>query len=270
MSQLSPSRERRFGILADAGKWSGPALAALGLLGTAIIALLPVQSIFRWWMFSSALAPERVLPLVGIGVALALVGFGYCLAALVLFGSGIIFGFLAEGWLLSALEKIPQATNHQFLTGPISSLAVGFALMLPGVRLRSWLLLAAAVVTASLLAVAIKVTDPNVDDTAIPLAGAVIGIWIVVAVSLTARVFWRGWFSIPARIFGSWLVAIGMLYGAVSLTPKRNPPFLPPAAATPNFVPVPGFDRLPPDLSGSPDRPGPEIPNQYPEGFRQP
>lgn len=268
LSQLSPRRECLFGILAGAGKWSGPALAVLGLLGVAIIALLPVESIFRWWVFSSALAPERVLPLIGVGVALALVGFRYCIAALALFGSGIIVGFLAEGWLLSALETIPQAENHQFLTGPICSVAVGFALMLPGVRLRSWLVLFAAVVTGTLLAVAIKITDPNGDDIVIPFSGAIIGIWIVVAISLTARAFRRDWLSIPARILGSWLVAIGILYGGASLAPKHNLLVLPPVAATPNPVPVPGFDRFPSDFSGSRDRLSPEIPNENPGGFQ--
>jgi len=268
LSQLSPCREGLFGILADAGKWSGPALAALGLLGAAIIALLPVQSIFRWWIFSSALTPERVLPLIGIGLALALVGFRYCIAALALFGGGIIVGFLAEDWLLSALEKIPQAANHQFVTGPICSVAVGFALMLPGARLRSWLLLFAAAVTGTLLAVAIKITDPNVDDIGIPLAGAVIGFWIIVAISLTTRAFRRDWFSIPARIFGSWLVAIGILYGGVSLAPKHNLLALPPVAATPNPVPMPDFDRLPSHLGRLRNRPVPEIPDVIPGGFQ--
>ncbi len=206
--------------------------------------------------------------MVGIGVALALVDLRYCLAAFVLFGSGITVGFLAEDRLLSALEKVPQAMNHHFLTGPISSVTVGFALVLPGPRLRSWMLLFAAAVTGSLLAVAIKVTDPNLDDTAIPLAGVVVGIWIVVAISLTARVFQRGWFSIPARIFGSWLIAIGVLYGGISLVPKHNPPLLPPPAPMPNIMPVPEFHRLPPDLSGSQDGPVPEIPDQAPGGFQ--
>jgi hypothetical protein len=270
LSQLSPCREGLSGILADAGKWSGPALAALGLLGAAIIALLPVQSIFRWWIFSSVLAPERVLPLIGVGVALALVGFRYYVAALALFGSGIIVGFLAKDWLLSAFETIPQAANHQFLTAPICSVAVGFTLMLPSVRLRSWLLPFAAVVIGALLAVAIKITDPNVDDIVIPLTGAVIGIWIVVAISLTVRTFRRDWFWMPARILGSWLVAIGILYGGVSLAPKHNLPVLPPVAATPNAAPVPDFDHLPPHLGRLRNRLVPEISDAMPGGFEQP
>jgi len=163
-------------------------------------------------------------------------------------------GFIAYDRLLSALEEIPQATSHHFLIGPISSVTIGLALVLPGVRLRSWLLLLAAAVAGSLWAVAIKVTDPDVNDIAIPVAGVVVGIWIVVAVLLTVRAFRRGWFSIPARIFGSWLVAIGVLYGAASLVPRQKIPFPPPAASPPNGVPVPGFDHLPFDENAPDDR----------------
>jgi hypothetical protein len=76
----------------------GPALAALGLLGAAAIALAPAagRSTLTWWILSSALAPERVLPLVGLGVALALVHRRYSLGALALFGGGVAVGFLSR------------------------------------------------------------------------------------------------------------------------------------------------------------------------------
>jgi hypothetical protein len=260
LSQHSPSRERRFGVLATAGKWSGPALATLGLLGAAAIALPPAagRSTLTWWILSSALAPERVLPLVGLGVALALVGRRCRLGALVLFGSGVAFGFFSKDWLLSALQAIPRATSHHFLTGPISSVTVGVALVLPGARLRSWFLLVAAVVAGSMLAVAIEVTDPSFHDVAIPLAGVAVGFWIIAAISLTARAFQRAWFPIPARILGSWLIAIGLLYGGASLIPNQKSAF--PPELTPNIIPAPGPDRLPPDLQPPYDRPGPGIP----------
>jgi hypothetical protein len=255
-------RERCFGALATAGKWSGPALATLGLLGAAAIALPPTagRSTLTWWILWSALAPERVLPLVGLGVALALVDRRYSLGAFVLFGGGVAFGFFGQDWLLSALQAIPRATSHHFLTGPISSVTVGVALVLPGARLRSWFLLVAAVVAGSMLAVAIEVTDPSLHDVAIPLAGVAVGFWIIAAVSLTARAFHHAWFPIPARILGSWLIAIGLLYGGASLIPKQRSAFPPPAEPTLNIIPAPGPDRLPPDLQPPYDRPGPGIP----------
>ena len=272
MSQHSPSRERRLGVLATAGKCSGPALAALGLLGAAAIALSPAagRSTLTWWILSSALAPERVLPLVGLGVALALAGRRYSLGALALFGGGLAVGFFSKDWLLSALQAIPRATSHHFLTGPISSVTVGVALVLPGARVRSWFLLIAAVVAGSMLAVAIEVTDPSLHDVAIPLAGVVIGFWIIAAISLTAQAFRRTWFPIPARILGSWLIAIGLLYGGASLIPKQRPAFPPSAEPTPNIVPVPGPNPLPPFLEPPQDRVGPGIPYENPAGLQQP
>jgi hypothetical protein len=270
--QRSPPREHRPGILATIAKWSGPGLAALGLLGAAATALAPAagRSTLTWWILTSALAPERVLPLLGFGVALALVDRRYSVGALVLFGVGVAVSFLSQHWLLSGLEAIPGATDHHFLTGPISSVTVGVTLVLPGARLRSWFLLIAAVVVGSMLAVAIEVTDPSLNDVAIPLAGVAVGFWIIAAISLTARAFRRAWFPIPARILGSWLLAIGLLYGSASLIPKQKSAFPPPAEPMPDIIPAPGPDRLPPDLQPPRDRPGPGIPYEGPAGLQQP
>lgn len=268
MSQHSPPPESAFDALAAAIKWSGPALTALGLLAAAAIALTPAagRSTLMWWILSSALAPERILPLVGLGVALALVDRRYSLGALALFGGGVAVGFFSKDWLLSALEAIPRATSHHFLTGPISTVIVGVALVLPAARLRSWFLLIAAAVAGTMLAIAIEVTDPSLHDVAIPLAGVVVAFWIVAAISLTVRAFWRIWFPIPARILGTWLIAIGLLYGGASLIPKQKSAFPPPTESTPNTFPFPEPDRLSPELQPQ-DRPGARIP---PAGLQQP
>jgi hypothetical protein len=257
-----------FDALATTGKWSGPALTALGLVGAAAIALAPAaeRSTLTWWILSSALAPERVLPLVGLGVALALVDRRYSLGALALFAGGVAVGFFSKDWLLEALEAIPRATSHHFMTGPISSVTVGVALVLPTARLRSWFLLIAAAVAGSMLAIAIEVTDPSLDDVAIPLAGVIVGFWIVAGILLTVRAFRRTWFPIPARILGSWLVAIGLLYGGASLLPKQKSAFPLPAEPTPNIIPFPGPDRLPPGFQPQ-DSLGDRVP---PAGLQQP
>lgn len=268
MSQHSPPPEPAFDALAAAMKWGAPALTALGLLAAAAIALTPAagRSTLMWWILSSALAPERVLPLAGLGVALALVDRRYSLGALALFGGGIAIGFFSKDWLLSALEAIPRATSHHFLTGPISSVTVGVALVLPVARVRSWLLLITAAIAGSMLAIAIEVSDPSLHDVAIPLAGVAIGFWIVVAITLTVRAFWRSWFPIPARILGSWLVAIGLLYGGASLIPKQKPAFPLPAGSTPNNFPLPEPERVAPEFQRR-DRFGDRIP---PADLQQP
>lgn len=254
--------------VSTAGKWSGPALAVLGLLMAGAMALTPAagRSTLIWWILSSALAPERILPLIGLGAALALVDRRYSLGALALFGGGVAVGFFGKDWLLSVLEAIPRATSHHFLTGPISSVIVGVALVLPTARLRSWFLLIAAALAGCMLAIAIEVSDPSLRDIAIPLAGVVVGFWIVVAISLTVRTFWRIWFPIPARILGSWLVAIGLLYGGASLIPKQKSAFPLPAESTPNIIPFPGPDHRSPEFQLK-ERPGALIP---PADLQQP
>lgn len=266
MPQHSPPPESAFGALAI--KWSGPALTALGLLTVAAIALTPAagRSTLMWWILSSALAPERVLPLIGLGVALALVDRRFSFGALALFCGGLAVGFFRKDWLLSILEAIPRATSHHFLTGPISTVIVGVALLLSAARLGSWFLLIAATVAGSMLAIAIEVSDLSLHDVTIPLAGVIVGFWIVVAISLTVRAFWRIWFPIPARFLGSWLIAIGLLYGGAALMPRQKSAFPPSNQSTPNIIPFPGPDRLPPEFPPQ-DRPGARIP---PDGLQQP
>jgi len=43
------------------------------------------------------------------------------------------------------------------------------------------------------------------------------------AISLIARAVHRPWFTIPIRIVGSWLVAIGVMFAAVLLRPGSKP-----------------------------------------------
>src|ERR1035437_9377668 len=50
------------------------------------------------------------------------------IAALLLFGIGVVIGLVAEDRLLWALDSVPRAATHLFMTGPISYLAAGAAL----------------------------------------------------------------------------------------------------------------------------------------------
>ena len=55
------------------------------------------------------------------------------------FALGIVFGSVGQDWLLWVLYNVPEGPTHLFLTGPISCLAIGLALV-PGARLLPWLL----------------------------------------------------------------------------------------------------------------------------------
>jgi hypothetical protein len=238
--------------------WGGPALAAIGAVVLAAVEFLPAtaQSTLAWWIATSALAPVRVLPLLGLGVALALVDLYLCAVSLVLFGCGIIAGFITQDRFVAALAAVPQAASHDFLTGPVSCLAVGLALA-AGARLRRGLLPVAAAIAGAMLVFAIHVTDPSLHDWRFPLAGIAIALWIVVAITFMVRAFRRDWFTIPGRILGSWLIAVGLLYGGASLVPRRNLPTSP--AATPQTAP-PGFEREIPGLVAPEQGPTPGVP----------
>jgi hypothetical protein len=214
--------EARPGILTAAQKWSGPALAALGLLAMAADAVLATRNPFAGWFLLHALAPERILPLIGLGVAGGLVDKSVFAATLLLFSLGIASGFAAENWLLATIYALARGPTHLFLTEPISCLAIGLALV-PGMRFLTWLLPVAAYVAGAMLALAIFLTAPSLHDPIFVWVPLLAAVWLVAALALTLRAFRRRWFAIFGRILGSWLVAIGLLYGGVSLALNFNP-----------------------------------------------
>ena len=222
-------------------KWCGPALAAVGLIAIAAGAFLPAlrESALTRWTLSETLAPARVLPLIGLGAAFGLIGLRALAAALVPFAIGIAGGLFAEDRLLWMLDTLPRAANNLFLTGPISYLAAGAALI-SSARLRPYVTPAAAAIFGAMLGLTIKLNDPSLHDPVFTWMPVLIAFWIVAAVSLPVRTFWSGWFPIFGRVFGSWLIAIGCLYGGASLIPRHEP--------LPQIAPIPEFDR--PDSSG--------------------
>ncbi len=197
-------------------------MIALGLLGIAAIVLLARENPFARWILSDVFAPERLLAQIGLGAACGLVSARISGAVLLLFGLGIVAGFVGQDWLLWVLYNVPEGPTHLFLTGPIAYLAIGLALV-PGARLLPWLLPVAAVVAGAMLSLAIMLTDPSLHDPAFTWTPVLAACWIAAAVSLTLQAFRRRWFPIFGRILGSWLVAIGLLYGGASLMPRIKP-----------------------------------------------
>ena len=220
---------------AAALRWCGPALAAVGLIAVAALTFMPAlgESPLTRWILTETLAPARVLPLVGLGAAFGLIGLRALIAALVLLAIGIAGGLFAEDWLLWMLDAVPRAATHLFLTGPISYLAAGFALV-SSAHLRPYVTPAAAAIFGAMLALTIKLTDPSLHDPAFTWTPVLAGLWIVAAISLTVRAFRQHWFSVFGRVFGSWLMAIGLLYGGSALVPKHEP--LLQITPTPEFV----------------------------------
>ena len=242
----------------DALTWTGPVLAALGLIAIAVAALAPSlrDAPLARWILSETLAPVNVLPLVALGAVFGLIGRRALLTALALFALGIAAGVLAEDRLLQLLYPIPGAATHLFLTGPISYLAAGVALVVSA-RWRSYVAPPAAFVFGAMAGLAVKLTDPSLHEPAYTVTPVLIVVWIALAVALTLRGFWRNWFLVFGRILGSWMLAIGLLYGGAALIPKKTPP--PPAVALPPAA-APGGERAIPGLLA------PEQPSPFPGG----
>jgi hypothetical protein len=204
-------------------------LAALGIAAMATIGLMATRSPFAGWLLLHTLAPERLLPLIGLGIAGGLVGGRALAVTIVLFGLGVVGGFAAENWLLAAIYDVAQGPTHLFLTEPIASIAVGLALI-PGTRLLPWLLPVAAIVVGAMLALAVFLADPRLHDPLFIWTPLLAAVWAVAALALTINAFRHRWVTIFARIYGSWLVTIGLLFGGTALELNFKPP--PPPANT--------------------------------------
>ena len=208
---------------------SGATLLGIGLIGSGAIALSAAASStsLGGWILSEVLAPQRTLPIVALGVAFGLTGLRSLVAGFVLFGLGLIGGFAGQDSLLWLLDKIPQAATYLFLTNPICYLASGLALIASS-RLRGIVVPSAAAIFGAMLALLIRMTDPSLHEPAFTWAPIGTALWLIATAAFTVRILWRDWFPIFGRILGSWMLAIGLLYGGASLVAPRNSPDLPP------------------------------------------
>ncbi|WP_413205522.1 hypothetical protein [Rhodospirillum sp. A1_3_36] len=185
------------------------------------------------WLLSEGLAPVRLLPLIGLGGALALVGLPCRIGSGLLLVGGLIAGSHSSSALFHVLDALPGRSGGFPLLGPLSLLAAGLALLSPRATRPLLTLLAAAVLGGS-MALAIQYLAPARALDWSASFGGLAAVWIIAAVALTVAAFHRPWFDIALRIIGSWLLAAGLLYGGASLVPKPEQPPLPP-----NLLPAP-------------------------------
>ena len=227
--------------------WSGPALAAIGAAVLAAIELLPstAQSPLDLVDTNQRAEPGARAAARGIGRGARLGRLSFRIAALAMFGIGIA---AALSYRIVSSPRWPRCRRR-----PVTIFyrrrcpaAVGLALG-AGRKAAAWILPAASVIAGAMLVFAIRVTDPSLHNLRLSDRGHFDRVLDRRCVALTVHAFRRDWFAIPGRIIGSWLIAIGLLYGGTSLIPKRSLP-APPIAATPQ-APLPGFER---DVPGMP------------------
>jgi hypothetical protein len=209
--------------------WIGPIIGVVGLAAVAAMFLHDAshRSLFEEGVLSVVLSVDRALPIVGLGLALSVAGPGEGASGALLFALSVFLGFASREWLYAMIAGGPAALGRFRLIGPLACLAVGVALAAPR-WIRRWVLAPAAVGLGVLLALAADISDPGVHQAGFPLGAIAAILWLVSAVALTGRRFARPWLGTAVRIFGSWLIAIGLLLGGVALAPRPGPGKSPP------------------------------------------
>ena len=230
-------------------RWLGPGLAVVGfvIVGAVYFHSVAQRSMLERGAVSVVLSYERALPLLGLGCALAVVRPRPAALGALLTVVGLWLGLVGRNWLIAAIVSGPTSVGRLALPGPISCLAAGLVLAAPE-RLRPWLLSLAAIVIGAMLALGIKLIDPSFHDPRFLRGAIVAGIWLVAAVALTGRLCNGLSFRIAMRIFGSWLVAIGLMLGASILVPRAKVDnVLQPPPETLEQPELPGMSRKPTD-----------------------
>ncbi len=169
------------------------------------------------------LAYHHVLPLLGLGCALALMAPRLAALAAILFVLGLGLGVFARELMVSYDSAFLTAlTRLLLLTSSLSCLVTGLCLAIPP-RVRNWLVPPAAVVLGATLATATQMNSPEPHAPGFAAGAAGAAFWLVATVFLMVRGLRRPWLPTAARILGSWLIAIGLLVGGTTLAPRRAP-----------------------------------------------
>ena len=155
---------------------------------------------------------DLVLPLVGLGVALATVTrWQAILFAVALVGS-IPLGILAEHRLLSSEGLPPNLARHFIYLGPLCCVVAGLALASAG-GLRLCLMPVSTALSGAALGFLAALHDPTIGNPRFACGAAAVGLWLIATPPAILRWFDTTWLKIGGRILASWLVAIGLLLG---------------------------------------------------------
>ena len=200
---------------------AGPVLAGAGALVVALILFSPAgeRGPTGWWMIKEALSVRRVLPLIGLGAALALLPWRAGLVGFGAFAFGLAFGGQGIDALIAAAVQIPGGAPYLTLTrlvSPVAFLAAGVALASPA-RVRAYLAPLGALAAGAAFASFVRLTYPIFGDPGVVKAGILFGLWVIVTSALCVRAFRQPWFAIAGAIVGSWFIGIALLDGGAVL-----------------------------------------------------
>ncbi|ARE40719.1 hypothetical protein RGUI_2578 [Rhodovulum sp. P5] len=227
-------------------------LAAGGLaLGAAVL----ISDLLAYWVPRSWLSAPLLLPLAGLGLGLSRFCAMPAAGLLLVWLAGAAAAVLWRVPIMDRLAELPGAVSHDFLTLPIAALAIGGTLV-PGGRATRIALWPAALIGGGAYAMTVKLSDPgDIGDPTVLLAGLGLGLWVALTLNVAARIPPARWAETASRILGSWLIAIGLIYGSLALPGNRPAQPTPPPERT---LPPPRFpdfgetgDAPPADVDGS-------------------
>jgi len=159
---------------------------------------------------------DQTLPLLGFGLALAQTAIGLRVANLLIFAAGIPAGSLFAAWLADATSNPLFPLGYVLALGPAASVVTGLVLVAPA-AVRRWTLPFAALLCGAGLGLVVDTTGATPQEWGFAAGAILAGCWILLAPILLWRSLAQSWFPIAARIFGSWLIAIGAMLGALVL-----------------------------------------------------
>lgn len=200
-------------------RWAGPAgLLAGGAALLALLALPGMQGAFAAGATYTLRHTDQLLALVGLAFALAQLSRRACRIGLVAFLAGIpVGGAVADLglWLGSAA---PGFLAYVVLVGPATCLLAGACLAAPPGRAARIAPPAALLIGMAVGQVA-SFRDISGAHWVFALGTISVGVWLVVTLVPTLALVRRIWLRLAGRIFGSWLIAIGLLLAAARLVP---------------------------------------------------
>jgi hypothetical protein len=240
------------GRASDARLLRSPTFVGVSILVICGAAAIIASAVMAWteqgtldhWLLLTAFTAERLLPLVGTGLLLGQMPARHWPIAAAFLVAGLAAGLPWHESLLLLLAPLPAAPTHFFLVGPLACVLAGLLLVLPpGWRFWPSLLLMPAL--GASFALAVGFSDPSFHDRAYLPWAFVTTVWVLLAASLVTSALTAPWTMIATRVFGSWLLAIGALYGGAYMASKQTelvpPPFVAPTETTGAF---PGFDPI--------------------------
>ena len=241
------------------------------LLGVATVAaslVIPHEFAFfeLGYLFTLSIY-DLVLAMLGLSVAIGMAERRSEVLAIALAFLGIVAPMLVFfDPIFHAILQSPLG-HELFLIAPVAVMLSGVVLWLPASMRRIGAPVAAVVVGFS-LSLFIGLDDFGIGIKEFAFSAVLGALWILLVPGLMLRPFRGGWLTIPARIIGSWLMAIAVIVTVslyVPLAPDAPPladPSLPDGGVTLDAPALPpldpaieeglmeapdGFDGAPPD-----------------------